>query len=226
MGIKDEQLDLFICESAFATLTNVNFDPDTLIEYINKSAKLRDILREKVRSAGGYVGFHGPVDMLLEKTKEGLIRQGKQVGIKADPSIDPDLNGLHWLLIYGLKGVAAYAYHAYLLGKKDDKVFEFIQQGFAATLDKSLGVNDFVNLALKMWRNQHQSNGTIRRWKHRNLRSSNSYKSSAWSQERQSNSGFRSRFKRFGRSVGAKRGQRHLLFTHTEKCSLHMATPN
>jgi hydroxylamine reductase len=47
VGIKDEQLDLFICKSAFATLTNVNFDPDTLIEYINKSVKLRDILVKK-----------------------------------------------------------------------------------------------------------------------------------------------------------------------------------
>jgi hydroxylamine reductase len=149
VGIKDEQLDLFICKSAFATLTNVNFDPDTLVEYINNSVKLRDILLEKVRSARGYIGFHGPVDMQLEKTKEGLIRQGKQVGVKADPSIDPDLNGLHFLLIYGLKGVAAYAYHAYLLGKKDDNVFEFIQQGFASTLDKSLGITDFLNLALK-----------------------------------------------------------------------------
>ncbi len=149
VGAKDEQLNMFICESAFTTVTNVNFDQDKLIEYINKSVKLRDILRENVQLAGGYTDFHGPVDLLLETTKEGLIRQGKQVGVKADPSIDPELNGLHWLLIYGLKGVAAYAYHAYLLGKKDDKVFEFIQQGLAATLDKSLGINDCLDLALK-----------------------------------------------------------------------------
>jgi hydroxylamine reductase len=148
-GVKDERLNMFICEAAFATLTNVNFDPDALIKYINESVRLRDILREKVRSAGGYVEFHGPADMTAEKTKEGLIRQGKQVGINADPSINPDLNGLRWLLIYGIKGVAAYAYHANRLGKKDDKVFEFIQQGLAATLDKSLGVDDFLALALK-----------------------------------------------------------------------------
>ena len=149
VDVRDEQLNPFICESAFTTLTNVNFDPDSLIEYINKAARLRDTLREKVRSAGGYVGFHGPADMPLEKTPEGLIRQGKQVGVNADPSIEPDLNGLHWLLIYGLKGVAAYTYHACLLGKKDEKVFEFIKQGLAATMDKSLGINDFIGLALK-----------------------------------------------------------------------------
>ena len=39
VGVKDEQLNLFMCESAFTTLTNVNFDPGTLIEYINKSVK-------------------------------------------------------------------------------------------------------------------------------------------------------------------------------------------
>jgi len=149
VGVKDEQLNLFICESAFATLTNVNFDPSTLIEYINKSVRLRDALREKVQKVGGYVEFHGPVNMLLEKTDEGLIRQGKEVGINADSSNDPDLHGLRWLLIYGIKGVAAYTYHAYRLGKQDDKVFEFIQQGLAATLDNSLGVDDFFDLALK-----------------------------------------------------------------------------
>jgi len=149
VGVKDEQLNLFICESAFATLTNVNFDPKTLIEYVNKSEKFRDAFREKVRTAGGYVEFHGPVDMLLEKTEEGLIRQGKDIGINADSSSDPDLQGLHWLLIYGIKGVAAYTYHAYRLGKKDNKIFEFIHQGLAATLDKSLGVNDFFDLTLK-----------------------------------------------------------------------------
>jgi hydroxylamine reductase len=149
VGVKDDELNLFICESAFVTLTNVNFDPPILIDYIKRSARLRDILLEKVRSAGGNVGLHGPVDMLLEKTKEGLIRQGEQVGVNTNRSIDPDLHALHWLLIFGIKGVAAYAYHAYRLGKKDSRVFEFIQQGLAATLDESLDVEAFFNLALK-----------------------------------------------------------------------------
>lgn len=149
VDVTDEQLNVFICEAAFVTLTNVNFDPAAIIEYINTASKLRDTLREKVQSAGGYVSFHGPVDIQLEKTSEGLSNQGKQVGINADPLEDPDLKGMRWLVIYGLKGVSAYTYHAYLLGKKDDKVFEFIQKGFAATLDNSLGVDDFLDLALK-----------------------------------------------------------------------------
>jgi len=150
VGIKDEKISVFTCEALFATLTNVNFDPDRIIEYIRKAAELREQLTKRIQSAGGYIDVSsGPVGLALEKTKEGLIAQGKLFGIKSDPTIDPDLHSLHWLLTYGLKGVAAYAYHAYILGKKDDKVFEFIHQGLAATLDKSLGVNDFVGLAMK-----------------------------------------------------------------------------
>jgi hydroxylamine reductase len=149
VNVKDETTDVFISEAAFATLTNVNFDPDNIIAYINKAVELREALKAKVKAAGGKVDFHGAADLVVEKTKEGMLKQGKQVGIKSDSVDNADLQGLHWLLIYGIKGVAAYAYHAYRFGKKDDKVFEFIEQGLAATLDKSLGVNDFVGLALK-----------------------------------------------------------------------------
>jgi hydroxylamine reductase len=150
VGVKNEKISVFTCEALFATLTNVNFDPDSIIQYIRKAAELREQLRKKIQSVGGRIDISGgPASLTLEKTKEGLVVQGKRFGIKSDNAIDPDLHSLHWLLTYGLKGVAAYTYHAYLLGKKDDAVFEFIHQGLAATLDKSLGVNDFVGLVLK-----------------------------------------------------------------------------
>jgi hydroxylamine reductase len=149
VGIKDENIGLFTCEALFATLTNVNFDPDGIIEYISKATELRELLRKRIQSAGGRIDTSsGPVNLALEKTKEGLIEQGKRFGVKSDPIIDPDLHSLQWLLTYGLKGVAAYTYHAYILGKKDDKVFDFIHHGLAATLDKSLGVDDFMGLAM------------------------------------------------------------------------------
>ena len=150
VGVKDEKISVFTCEALFATLTNVNFDPDRIVEYIRKAAELREQLRKRIQSAGGHINIsNGPVNLTLEKTKEGLVTQGKRVGIKSDPTLDPDLHSLHWLLTYGMKGVAAYTYHAYTLGKKDDKVFDFIHEGLAATLDRSLGVNDFVGLAMK-----------------------------------------------------------------------------
>jgi hydroxylamine reductase len=149
VGVNDERTDVFISEAAFATLTNVNFNPDSIIKYINETVELRDSLRKKVKSAGGKTDLSGAANLVLEKTKDGMIKQGKQFGIQSDSPQNVDLRGLHWLLTYGIKGVSAYAYHAYRLGKKDDKVFEFIERGLSAVLDSSLGVNDFVGLALK-----------------------------------------------------------------------------
>jgi len=150
IGVKDEQLGVFTCKALFATLTNVNFDADSIVEYIKKAAELREQLRLKMQAKGASVSFNeGPVTLILGKTKESLIEQGKLLGIKSDPAENPDLHSLHWLLTYGLKGVAAYTYHAYLLGKKDPAVFAFVHQGLAATLDKSLGVDEFVELVMK-----------------------------------------------------------------------------
>ncbi len=147
-GVKDEQADLFVCEALFATLTNVNFDPESITRFLNWAVEARERLRKQVQAAGGNTDL-GVADVVLEKTREGMVQQGKRFGIQADSTLGADLQGLKWLLIYGLKGVAAYTYHAYRLGKKDDRVFEFVEQGLASTLDKSLGVNDYVGLALK-----------------------------------------------------------------------------
>ncbi|XHH10617.1 MAG: hydroxylamine reductase [Candidatus Bathyarchaeia archaeon] len=141
IGVKDEKTDVFTAEALFVTLTNVNFDPDAIVGYLRKAEQLQGQLEKQLKIETS----HQP----LEASMEGLSAQGKKVGINANTTIDPDLHSLQWLLTYGLKGVAAYTYHAYLLGKKDEAVFNFIYQGLAAPLDKSLGVNDFVGLVFK-----------------------------------------------------------------------------
>ena len=57
-----------------------------------------------------------------------MVAQGKEHGINSEPAMNADLHSLQWLLTFGLKGVAAYTYHAYLLGKQDPKVFDFIYE--------------------------------------------------------------------------------------------------
>lgn len=146
-GVANEEIDLFTCEALFTTLTNVNFDPEALITYIRKTADYQQQLRSRLYAIKGTV--NSKFNIQLEKTTAGLVAQGKNYGINADTTVDPDLHSLQWLLTYGIKGVAAYTHHAALLGKKDDKVFAFIAEGIAAPLDKSLGVNDFVGLVFK-----------------------------------------------------------------------------
>jgi hydroxylamine reductase len=149
VGVKDLQTDLFVAEAAFVTLTNVNFNPDGIGRYLEWAITAREILKAKVAAVGGKTDWTGAANLALEKSVDCMIKQGKQYGVMADSSVDPELRGLQWLLTYGIKGVAAYAFHSYRLGKSDAKVFEFIEQGLAAPLNRSLGVNDFVGLSLK-----------------------------------------------------------------------------
>jgi hydroxylamine reductase len=146
-GIRDEKIDIFTCEALFATLTNTNFDPESIAEYIRKTAKYQEQIRNRLQGVKGKV--NSTFNLQLEKTTEGLISQGKRYGINSDPSMNPDLHSLQWLLTYGLKGVAAYTYHAYSLGKKDSKIFDFIYEGLVAPFNTSLSVNDFVGLVFK-----------------------------------------------------------------------------
>ncbi|SPD71786.1 Hydroxylamine reductase [uncultured Desulfobacterium sp.] len=150
VGINDEDVNHFTCEAMFSTLTNVDFDPDRFVPLINRTVKLRDALKEKVKAAGGKVDFpQGPATFKPETKLEGLIRQGEGVGIKSDPSINTDIHSLQWVLTYGLKGVSAYADHAKILGQSDDAVYAFVHEGLAATLNKDLTLNDWVGLVLK-----------------------------------------------------------------------------
>ncbi|MBW2239786.1 MAG: hydroxylamine reductase [Deltaproteobacteria bacterium] len=149
-GIRDQEIDHFACEAIFSTLTNVDFDPGRFVELIRKTVNLRDELKAKVVAAGGKADFsEGPANFTPESTLEGLVTQGEKVGVKSDPDIDPDILSLRELLVYGLKGVAAYADHAKILGKTDERVFDFIHEAMAATLNKDLGADDYVGLVFK-----------------------------------------------------------------------------
>jgi len=149
-GVIDDAVNKLSSEAIFSTLTNVDFDSDRFVTLIRDVVTQREALKKKVRSAGGNTDFgDGPANFSPAASKEEMIAQGEKDGVKSDPSIDPDVLGLRELLIYGLKGVAAYADHALILGQKDDAVYAFIHEALAATLDKGLGVNDFVKRVLK-----------------------------------------------------------------------------
>ena len=147
--IRDLEIDHFGCESIFSTLTNVDFDPDRFVQLIHQAVKFRDELKAKV-TAAGEAGFpEGPANFTPGSTLTNLVAQGETVGVKSDPDIDPDILSLRELLIYGLKGVAAYADHAKILGKTDDRIFDFIHEAMAASLNTDLGADDLVGLVLK-----------------------------------------------------------------------------
>ncbi len=150
VGVVDEAVNKLTVEAVFSTLTNVDFDAGRFVSMLQEVVRQREALKEKVQAAGGNAAFaDGPAAFTPADSVEGMVAQGEKVGIKADPDIDPDILSLRELLVYGLKGVSAYADHARILGQEDDAVYAFVHEALAATLNKELGVNDYVGLALK-----------------------------------------------------------------------------
>jgi len=147
-GITDTETDHFTSEAIFSTLTNVNFDAERFGELLKKSVELREKLKEKVKAKGGKKKWSEPATLVLADSLEGMISQGAEVGVMSNPDIDPDVRSLQQILTYGLKGVAAYADHAAILGHTDDGVTDFIYEGLASTLEEKT-VDELVGLVLK-----------------------------------------------------------------------------
>ncbi len=149
VGVEDPRVNTFTLQAVFSTLTNVDFDPDRLTALVKECADVRDSLASKVKEAGGKVPTDGPAGFVPEATQAGMVAQGEKVGVKSDPAINPDIHSLQQLLIYGIKGTAAYADHARILGQEDNQVYAFIHSGLAATLNPGLGADELVGLVMK-----------------------------------------------------------------------------
>jgi hydroxylamine reductase len=150
VGVSDRDVNVFTMEAAFSTLTNVDFDPDRLVQLIRKSVQLRDQLQAKVAKAGGKVDSGaGPVAFAPAATLDGLVKQAEGVGLKSYPAADADIMALKHTLLFGIKGLCAYADHARILGQEDEKVYAFVHEALAAITRQDLGLNDLLGLVLK-----------------------------------------------------------------------------
>ncbi len=149
-GVKDPSINRFASEAMFSTLTNVNFDPERFVPLINEAVERREDLKKKISDAGGPVGYDEKASSIIPAaTMEDMIKQGAEVGVMRNPDLNADIRSLQELLVYGIKGVAAYADHAAILGQEDEKVYDFIYEGLAATLDPNKTADEMVGLVLK-----------------------------------------------------------------------------
>jgi len=151
VGVTDVAVNKFTVNSLFSTLTNVEFDADRFPELINRCVELRESLKKKAKQAGSTVEFTSATATFQPANDlNGLVDQGMKVGLMSDTfSSDVNIRSLQHTTLYGIKGVAAYADHAQILGQEDDKVYAFIHEAMTAMGNKALGLNDWVGLALK-----------------------------------------------------------------------------
>jgi len=156
LGASDGRVDAFITEALFTTVTNVNFDAQRIAEMIRTAATVRDEARKLYRDACDKGGkepqqLTGPAQFEPAGSIDELLGQGENIGVRRRiDSLGADVTGLQELILYGLKGAAAYADHARLLGKSDDA----INAGFAEILsylaDEPSDVAELAATALKV----------------------------------------------------------------------------
>jgi hydroxylamine reductase len=149
-GIGDHDADVFTVKALFSTLTNVNFTPERFVPQIEQAVQYRNGLIGKVKASGGSPDLS--IDAMTFKpsgTLEGLIAQAETVGLMDYPAAGPDILSLKHTLLFGLKGLAAYADHAQILGQEDTAVYAFIHEGLAAIADEKLGLEAALALVLK-----------------------------------------------------------------------------
>jgi hydroxylamine reductase len=151
VNVSDPAVNQFTNEAIFSTLTNVDFDPARFVTLVNDAVRHRDALKAKVQAAGGNVAFRRRPGHFRSRGRPGRYGgPGRNGGRQIRPeTVNPDILSLRELIVYGIKGLAAYADHARILGQEDEKIYAYIYEAMAATLDNSLGADDYVGLALK-----------------------------------------------------------------------------
>jgi len=155
LGYSSKPINVFVIEALFTTVTNVNFDPQRLKDQLLRAAHVRDqakALYEKACEAKGQKPqeIKGPATWMPADTIDGLINQGRAVGIlsrKAQKS--EDIVGLEELLTYGLKGMAAYADHAQILGQEDDAVYAFFFEALNYLAEDGKSADALLAMCLK-----------------------------------------------------------------------------
>lgn len=147
----ERRLSVFTMDGLFATITNANFDRRYFVDKIREALELRTELQHAL-NALGEKALHQPLPLhdaavWNADSEEAFDAKARTVGVLSTPN--EDIRSLRELLTYGLKGMAAYQYHAYQLGYTDVETERFMRLALAATLDDSLNAQQLVELNLE-----------------------------------------------------------------------------
>ena len=147
-GIENDELNRFIIEVLFETITNVVFSEEVSIGRITKALELREQIKQAYLDAGGELPDDLPSCATWTGTQDQYLEKAASVSGQIDAP-DEDTRSLRALVIYGLKGMAAYTDHAFHLGYEDANINAFSQKALAALTDDSLSLDDNIALVLE-----------------------------------------------------------------------------
>ena len=155
LGAKRRDIDVFVTEALFTTVTNVNFDPANVAGIVRKAAVMKDAAKKLYEDACARAGrqpekLDGPAAWSPAATMDDLIRQGEGVSIEAQlETFGTDAGALMELLVYGLKGTAAYADHALVLGREDASVYAFFHEALDFLTRPAIKVDELLGMVLR-----------------------------------------------------------------------------
>ena len=147
-GVEDNEVNKFVFDSLFTTITNANFDKKVFFQRVRKGLILKEKIRKELIDAGGKIEgqLHESATWISDNEAE-FEEKAKTVGILS--TSDEDIRSLRHLVLFGIKGMAAYSEHAFNLGYEDKSIWEFMQRVLAATTNDSLTADDLVNLVME-----------------------------------------------------------------------------
>lgn len=139
----------FFARALFSTLTNVNFDDERFQPLIEETVKRREKIKQNLAIKGINPQWHPAAEFEPAGDIDGLIKQGETHGIENDPEPNADIKSLKQTVVYGIKGIAAYADHAAILGQEDPELYKACQELLADTLRQDMDLGAWVENALK-----------------------------------------------------------------------------
>lgn len=135
----------FVTDALFSTITNANFDEESILTRVDKGLVLRNRLIQKAEEAG--IALPKVDELSWQGSREVYKEKAQHVGVLRET--DADLRSLKELVLYGLKGMAAYHEHAMRLGYNDEAIHAFMNHALRCMAENLLSVEEWLNLALQ-----------------------------------------------------------------------------
>ena len=149
-GKRYDKVDEYLYRSLFISITNANFDGEEIIEAIKEGVNLRNFLKSELEKEGIALDPKFENDFLTTyeySENDDLVELAKKVGVLRTENID--VRSLREMVLYGLKGMAAYGFHAYNLGSTDNDIYKFYEKALLATVDDSLSAEELTALVFE-----------------------------------------------------------------------------
>ncbi|MBZ9625005.1 hydroxylamine reductase [Clostridium sp. FP2] len=147
LGVENQEVNKFVANGLFMTITNANFDKTRFIETITKALELREVIKRELLNAGGVI--EGNLPECATWTGSTSEFESKSMNVGVLKTENEDVRSLRELVIYGIKGIAAYTEHGYNLGYENNDIYAYMQKGLAQTTNDSLSVDELVALVLE-----------------------------------------------------------------------------